>query len=47
MIEVIRALGDLEKVSLDDIIKIADSKASKRGAFKDRIFLEKVIEPEK
>ena len=47
MIEVIRALGSLEKVSLDEIIRIADEKALKRGAFNDRIFLEKVIEKDK
>lgn len=44
MIEIIRSLANLEKASLDDVIKIANEKSSKRGAFKDKIFLEKVIE---
>lgn len=44
MIEVIRALGNLENVAIEDIIKIADEKNEKRGAFNDKIFLEKVID---
>ena len=46
MIEVIRALGKLENASIEDIIKVADGKNEKRGAFNDKIFLEKVIEAE-
>lgn len=46
MLEVIRALSKLENNDLDDIIKIADQKNKKRGAFNNKIFLEKVIEPE-
>lgn len=46
MLEVIRALANLESKSLNDIIAIADKKSEKRGAFEERIFLEKVIEPE-
>lgn len=46
MLEVIRALSKLENNNLDDIIKIADQKNKKRGAFNNKIFLEKVIEPE-
>ena len=41
MIEVIRALAKLENKELNEVIDVADQK---RGAFKDRIFLEKVIE---
>ena len=46
MLEVIRALAKLENKDLDDIMKIADMKSEKRGAFKTKIFLEKVIESE-
>lgn len=44
MLEVIRDLAVLENKNLDDIIAIADKKNEKRGAFEERIFLEKVIE---
>lgn len=44
MLEVIRALAKLEERTLDEVILIADNKNEKRGAFKERIFLEKVIE---
>lgn len=44
LLEVIRALANLENKDLLDIIKVADDKKEKRGAFKDKIFLEKVIE---
>lgn len=47
MIEVIRALANLENKSLNDVISVADEKNNKRGAFNERIFLEKVIETEK
>ena len=40
MLEVIKALGELEHTTLD----IANTKSIKRGAFKDKIFLEKVID---
>ena len=46
MLEVIRALAKLENKKLDDVILIADQKNNKRGAFEERIFLEKVIESE-
>lgn len=46
LLEVIRALANLENKDLVDIIKVADDKREKRGAFKDKIFLEKVIESE-
>lgn len=44
MLEVIKALAQLENKNLDDIISIADEKNKKRGAFNNKIFLEKVIE---
>ena len=43
MLEVIRALANLENKHLDDLISIADKKVEIRGAFKEKIFLEKVI----
>ena len=46
MIEVIRALGKLENTTIEGIIEIANEKNNKRGAFEDKIFLEKVIEKE-
>ena len=44
MLEVIRALANLENKNLNDVIAIADRKNEKRGAFEERIFLEKVID---
>lgn len=44
MLEVIKALAQLENKNLDDIISIADEKNKKRGAFNNKIFLEKVVE---
>ena len=44
MLEVIRALACLENKNLNDVIAIADKKNEKRGAFEEKIFLEKVIE---
>jgi predicted house-cleaning noncanonical NTP pyrophosphatase (MazG superfamily) len=44
MLEVIRALACLENKNLNDIIEKADKKSEKRGAFNQKIFLEKVIE---
>lgn len=43
MLEVIKALASLENKTLDDVIKTADEKNQKRGAFDKKIFLEKVI----
>ncbi len=44
MLEVIRALASLENKALNDVITIADKKVKKRGAFEEKIFLEKVVE---
>lgn len=46
MLEVIRMLAKLEDKNLDDVILAADLKNEKRGAFGERIFLEKVVESE-
>lgn len=43
MLEVTKSLAKLENKDLDDIINIANQKNNKRGAFNDKIFLEKVI----
>lgn len=43
VLEIIRAMAKLEKSSLEEVIKIADEKSNKRGAFDKKIFLEKVI----
>ncbi len=44
VLEILKALAKLENASLQDVIKMADQKNAKRGAFEKRIFLEKVIE---
>ena len=44
MLEVIKSLASLENKSLDDVIALMDSKSEKRGSFKEKIFLEKVVE---
>ena len=44
MLEIIRALAKLENKTLQHIVDIADNKNVKRGAFEEKIFLEKVIE---
>ncbi len=43
MLEVMRALAKIENKSLEEIISIANQKSEKRGAFNEKIFLEKVI----
>ncbi len=43
MLEVLRYLAKLENASLEEVITIADEKASKRGSFEEKIFLEKVL----
>ncbi len=43
MLEIIKYLVKLENVTLDDVIAIANTKSSKRGAFNEKIFLEKVL----
>ncbi len=43
MLEIIKYLAKMENATLNDIIAIANAKSSKRGAFNDKIFLEKVL----
>lgn len=43
LIEVIYGILDYKKVSLEEFERIRLNKVEKRGAFKDRIFLEKTI----
>lgn len=44
MIEIIKYLAKVEESTLDEIISIAEEKSLKRGAFEEKIFLEKVLE---
>ena len=43
MLEVMKALASLENKTLDDVIKVAREKETKRGAFNKRIYLKKVL----
>ncbi len=43
MLEIIKYLAKLENSSLEEIIAIAKDKSIKKGAFEDKIFLEKVF----
>ena len=45
ILEVIRAILDYREVTYEEIEEKRIKKAKKRGAFKDRVFLEKVTEP--
>lgn len=42
-LEVFKALAKLENTTLEDVIKVADAKSAKRGAFNKKIFLERVV----
>lgn len=44
MLEIIKALAELENVTLEDVIEVANVKRLKRGGFSDKIYLEKVTE---
>ena len=44
MLEVMKALAKLENKTLEDVVAIANTKSQKRGAFDNKIFLEKVLE---
>lgn len=46
MLEVIRMLAKLEGKDLDEVISVAGIKNRSRGSFDEKVFLEKVIEPE-
>lgn len=41
--EVLRAILDIKKCSYDEFEKIRKNKVAKRGAFKDKLFLESTI----
>lgn len=43
VLEIVRAMANLEGESLDKVIEIANDKAKKRGGFNDRVYLERVI----
>jgi predicted house-cleaning noncanonical NTP pyrophosphatase (MazG superfamily) len=45
ILEVIRAILDYKNVTYEEIEEKRIKKAKKRGAFKERVFLEKVTEP--
>ena len=45
ILEVIRAILEFKGVSYEDIEEKRIKKAKKRGAFKERVYLEKVAEP--
>lgn len=47
VLEVLMALAKLEGASLDNVRALANKKTEKRGAFDERIFLERVIESDK
>lgn len=44
MLEIIKALANLQGKTLEDVIEIADQKNTKRGGFEKKVFLEKVLE---
>lgn len=44
MLEVIKSLAEIEGVSLEYVMAVAEEKVKKRGSFKNKIYLEKVIE---
>ena len=46
MLEVINYLAQLENKTLEDIIAIAQEKATKRGGFSKKIYLERVLKKE-
>ena len=43
MLEIIKALANLENKTLNDVILVAEQKSKKRGAFDEKIYLEKVV----
>ena len=44
MLELIKALAEIEKSSLEEVIELANNKRDKRGGFSKRIFLERIEE---
>ena len=47
MLEILKALAEVEGSNLEQVIQVAEEKAKKRGAFEKRIFLEKTIKQDK
>ena len=47
MLEIIKALAEVEGSTLEQVLSVAENKAKKRGAFEKRIFLEKTIKENK
>ena len=47
MLEIIKALAEVENATIEQVIQVAEAKAQKRGAFKEKIFLEKTIKEDK
>ena len=47
MLEIINALAKIESKTLDTVILVAEQKNEKRGAFNEKICVEKVIESNK
>lgn len=43
MLEIMKCLARLENSTIEEVITIAQEKSKKRGAFEDKIFLEKVL----
>ena len=43
MLEIIKALAKLENKTLNDVILAMEQKSKKRGAFDEKIYLEKVV----
>lgn len=43
MLEIIKALANLENKTLNDVILVTEQKNKKRGAFDEKIYLEKVV----
>ena len=43
MLEIIKALANLENKTLNDVILVAEQNSKKRGAFDEKIYLEKVV----
>ena len=44
VLEVIRAISELNNSNLDEIIRVSDAKREQRGGFDKRIFLERTYE---
>lgn len=43
VLEIVRAMANLEGSSLDEVVSLANEKSAKRGGFDDKIYLERVI----